>query len=138
MKSILLILLSVSNSVFGFIPVSLRKDRRFQASVFDDFDAARKFTIVDAMHCSDSGMEAAAEEAALMLAYDIMNTKSKSALKARKSSSEEEYVVAYDDFMDRCTHFERKIVPPTKYTGAEMAAHDAIHRIEDIIDGHDE
>lgn len=63
MKSILLILLSVSNSVFGFIPVALRKDRRFQASVFDDFDAARKFTIVDAMHCSDSGMEAAAEEA---------------------------------------------------------------------------
>ena len=72
-----------------------------------------------------------------MLAYDIMNTKSKTALKARKSSSDEVFV-AYDDFMDRCTHFERKMVPHSKSAIAEVAAHDAIHRIEDIIAGHDE
>lgn len=75
---------------------------------------------------------------ALMLAYDIMNTKSKTALKARKMNSNEDSVVAYDDLMDRCTHFERKFVTTTEYEGAEAAAHDAIHRIEDIIDGHDE
>lgn len=72
-----------------------------------------------------------------MLAYDIMKTKSKTALKASKSSVDE-VSVAYDDFMDRCTHFERKMVPPTESIIAEVAAHDAIHRIEDIIDGHDE
>lgn len=63
MKITLLILLSISNSTFGFITNAPRKPRFLLAAVFDDFDAARKSTIIDAMHCSDSGMEAAAEEA---------------------------------------------------------------------------
>lgn len=42
-----------------------------------------------------------------------------------------------EDTIDHFTHFEKKIIPPS-ICSEKASAHEAIQRIQDIIDSHEE